>query len=240
MLEQLDHEFGWSRGIGGLHLGGIIMQHDKLGKLGIVVNIGRFGGEILRGEDAFLPDLLDAFVQFALRLDLANQPHFVIDNLPKGCFGLEPVAQAVVVEKPAAVNEALNGLIDESGIVVRLKHCKSQVGRIDTALAGLDQAVQKGGRCHAMSVRRPTGFRKFQIDFLCVRKRALLWAGNIRFDHLFVLRAVKAAGQIVRNLFIAQIEMMRADEETVFRAWSAKAHGPSERGGGANHESSGS
>src|SRR5208283_3681877 len=110
------------------------------------VNVSRFAGKIGRGENALLPDLLDAFVEFTLRLYLADETHLIIDNFAKGRFSFEAVAQPIVIEEPAAVDQALNGLLHEGRVIIRLEDRETEVGGIDSALSSLHQAVQEGCR----------------------------------------------------------------------------------------------
>ena len=217
VLEEFDHQIRRSRSLGRLHMRCVVMQHNELRELGIVVNASRLSREISRRENAFPPDFLDAVVKFALRFYFTDEAHLIIDNLPKRWLGLEAITEAVVVEEPATINQALHGLLDQSGIVIRLEDRKPKVGWIDAALPGLHETVQEGGRRNTPGVGGAASIGPFKVDLLSVRKRALLWARNIGLDYLAKLGAIKPTGQVVGDLFVAQIQIVRTDKEKVLR-----------------------
>ncbi len=136
--------------------------------------------------------------------DFADQAHFVVHDLPQRRLRLEPVAQAVVVEKPAAVNQPLDGLVHQGWIVVGLEHGQTQVGRIDAALAVCTMLCRNAAS--RLAGRRAAGRTQSTPGrFLGVGQRAFFRAGDIRLDHLLVLRSVETAGQVVGQLLVARL-----------------------------------
>ena len=132
VLEELEDEVGRRRGIGALDSGGVVVEDHELGELGVIIHVGGLGRKVDGLQDAFAPDLLDTLIEFRLSLDLADRAHLVVDDLAEGRLGLEAIPQAVVVEEPALVDQALEGLVYQRGIVAGLEHGQSQVGGIDT------------------------------------------------------------------------------------------------------------
>jgi len=63
MIENLDHQLR-RRGVTSLRCGGVVVDDDELGLLGVVLDLCRLAGEVARGEDALAPHVFDAAIQF--------------------------------------------------------------------------------------------------------------------------------------------------------------------------------
>ena len=103
VLEEFENQVGGRAGLGRLHAGGVVMDDGQFRGGGVIVQVHRLGREEVGRENPRLPHFTNAVVEFRFRLDLAHQPHLVIDDLAQRRLGLEAVTHPVVVEEPATV-----------------------------------------------------------------------------------------------------------------------------------------
>ena len=198
-------------------------MHDRqLGLARIVVHVARRVGEIAGFEIAGSPDLADALVDLLLGAGRANGIHLVVDDLVEGWLCLEAVLVPVVLQEPRFLVQPLQGALDQSRVVaaslIRSQHGEQQLRQFHPTDDPLRQIVHKDRHPGETGVGRLAAGDQQLIRLGSVRGDARLRADDVRLTNLLELGAVQAAGQVLDDRLVCQIDVVRVNQPGPWRS----------------------